>query len=237
MYKEIDEDLVSSLPDDMGNVEVANAMTKILHLQQVTSGFAKTDGNEVEIDDGKLQALEEWLDGVPQDEPIVVFTRFILDATRVHTLLKSLGRNPGYQTGAGSDWQHFQSGDCDSIVVNVASGGAGISLTRARYAVYFSVGYNVLDYQQSRRRLVRPGQTRPVTFYHLCIPRTVDQHIYTIYKQRMSAVSQVANEMMSDAELARNVLSMMKVQKLEDKQERRERLLIQHHGVEALNEQ
>lgn len=236
IYRELDEDLISSLPNDIGEVKVANAMTKILHLQQVTSGFAKSDGVETVIDDGKLLALSEFLDGIPDGEPVVIFTRFILDASRVHAMLAKRGRKPCYQTGADSQWEEFRDGLFDSIVVNVSSGGAGISLVRAKYAIYYSVGYGVLDYQQSRRRLVRPGQDRPVTFYHICVPKTVDQHIYTIYRNRLSAVSHIDEGMISDAEVARGVLGMMRDTREEYKKERKERTFIKNHGVKKLME-
>jgi SNF2 family DNA or RNA helicase len=54
------------------------------------------------------------------------------------------------------------------------AGSEGISLVRARYAVYYSTGFSLGLYLQSRARLHRPGQTRPVVYYHLVVRDTVD---------------------------------------------------------------
>lgn len=235
IYKEISDDMFATLPDDLGEVNVANAMTQLTHLQQTTSGIARsTTGQMVDIDDAKLKVLREIVDGLTDNEPIVVFTRFTRDAQRVYEFLNNEHRNPCYQTGEASQWEEFQAGKFNSIVVNAQSGGTGISLTRSRIAVYYSAGLRVLDYLQSRRRLVRPGQTRPVSFYHLCVQGSVDVHIYNIYKSRLSAVAQIDEGSISDAATVREILDGMKKERDKKYEHNRERGFLAQYGRHAL---
>ncbi len=64
-------------------------------------------------------------------------------------------------------------------------------MTRARYAVFYSLGYSLGDYQQARARLVRPGQERPVTFVHLLARGTVDERVMQAIEAKADVVEYV----------------------------------------------
>lgn len=77
------------------------------------------------------------------------------------------------------------------LAVQIASGAEGIDLTRARYAVYLSTGFNLGSYLQSEKRVHRPGQTRPVTYYHLVAKDTIDEKVYHALRERRNAVDAI----------------------------------------------
>jgi SNF2 family DNA or RNA helicase len=87
--------------------------------------------------------------------------------------------------------ERWQAGDAVILGVQIQSGGVGIDLTRAAYAVYYSLGFSLGDYEQSLARLRRPGQTRCIRYYHLVAPGTVDQQVYAALKERRSVVEAV----------------------------------------------
>jgi hypothetical protein len=78
--------------------------------------------------------------------------------------------------------------DVDIVAVQIQSGGEGIDLTRAHYGIYYSLGYSLKDFLQSRRRLVRPGQEHPVLFTHLVCANTVDEDVYEALDAREKVV-------------------------------------------------
>jgi SNF2 family DNA or RNA helicase len=81
------------------------------------------------------------------------------------------------------------------LVVQQQSGGVGIDLTRARIAIYYSLGYSLADYMQSRARLHRPGQTRNVLYMHLIVAGTVDELVYQALSNRADVVASVVEGM------------------------------------------
>lgn len=204
MYAELRENFISM--HDEGVITAANAISKLLRLQQMTSGYAMlTDEDEEvhcqEIDRGKSDALNDIIDAAPKDEPIVVFCRFVRDIREVHRVAAECGRSSFEISGAGNQ-QSMWEADCDLgrgpvIAVQIQAGGVGIDLTKARYCVYYSLGFSLTDYQQSRARVHRPGQKRSVIYYHLIVPGTVDRVVYTALRDKRKVVDAVIEDLTS----------------------------------------
>lgn len=177
-----------------GTLSSPNAMVKNLRLCQITGGSLKDENTEqvLEVGSAKADALAEWMedfpdgqgvgfDGQPQPaEPLVVFCRFRHDLDVVQRIAEAQGRRYGEISGRRNDLTADAEypDDVDVMGVQIRSGGAGIDLTRACHALYYSVGYSLGDYQQSLFRLHRPGQTRPVRFYYMTAIGTVDGDIW-----------------------------------------------------------
>ena len=70
-----------------------------------------------------------------------------------------------------------------------------MDLTRAAYAVYFSVNWALGDYDQSLARLHRPGQTRPVRYYHLLARETVDEQVYAAFDKKRNVIEAVLSSL------------------------------------------
>ena len=199
VYGDLKNELVAEV--DSGIVTVANALAKLLRLQQITSGFVGfTDdltGEKVcqKLGDEKADALLDLLEDI--DKPVVVFCRFRHDLDAVREVAQKLERRYGELSGRQRDLtDHAEMPEgIDIYGVQIQSGGVGIDLTRAHYAVYFSLSYNLGDYLQSRARLHRPGQTECVRFYHLVAERTVDQLIYKALEARQEVVESVLHRL------------------------------------------
>lgn len=163
-------------------VTAANQLVVVTKLQQGTSGFATTpDGRLVPVDakcNAKLNALKEWLECLPQDEPVVIFCKFVADLDAAHSVLQSLGRSASELSGRKKSLDSWQRGDTNALVVQQQAGGVGVDMTRACYAAYFSLSHSLGDFEQSLARLRRPGQGRPCRYYHFVAADTVDEDIY-----------------------------------------------------------
>lgn len=194
IYKGVRDDLIAEI--DSGVVTAANAMVKVLRLQQVTSGYAKeTESGEIEvIDDSKRLALEELLDSLPRDEPVCVYCYFQWDLDQVRFAAKTSGRRYGELSGRQHDLtpQAKMPENIDLLGVQVKSGGVGIDLTRSCYGVFYNTGtISPGDYDQILARQHRPGQTRPVRYYHLLCEHTVDVEIYKARQEKRDVVEAV----------------------------------------------
>lgn len=177
-----------------GTLTAANALVKLLRLHQIACGsVGDDDGNTHIVDTAKADALSDLLSDLPVCEPVVVICRFKADVRAVRAVAESLGRKHGELSGSCRDLTPHGTmpEHLDLLAVNLQSGGVGIDLTRARYCVYYSVGFNLGDYEQSLARVRRPGQTRPVVYYHLIASNTVEPAIYGALRKRKQVVETV----------------------------------------------
>lgn len=191
VYTELKMNFIAFL--EGGNVTTANALVKLLRLQQVTGGTLKNDdGAMVEVSRDKRDALQELLEGMG-GEPCVVFCRFTSDIDAVADACRELGLGMMELSGRRNqlaDWQKAGS-DYPVIAVQIQAGGVGVDLTRASYCVYYSLGFSLGDYEQSLARVHRPGQKRPVSYYHLIAEGTVDEQVYSALQARKDVVESI----------------------------------------------
>jgi SNF2 family DNA or RNA helicase len=125
---------------------------------------------------------------------VVVFARFTSDVRAIHEAAKKAGRISLELSGHRHELERWQAGEGTVIAVQIHAGGLGVDLTRACYAVYFSLGFSLGDYEQSLARLDRYGQTRPVTYYHLQARNSIDARILWALKAKKDVVESVLTQ-------------------------------------------
>ncbi len=187
IYKKLEKDFYVDLEE--GEMTAANAMVVLLRLQQITSGFGRTEsGEDVFVSSCKIDALHDILDDCAK--PVVVFCRFKNDLREVRKLADRTGLRMGEVSGSRNDLtdEATMPENIDLLCVQIQSGGVGIDLSRSSLAVYFSLGYSLGDYLQSRSRLHRPGQKNKVTFIHLLAKDTVDEKVYNALMARKEVI-------------------------------------------------
>lgn len=208
-YKELENEFFSVLtsyvdhPDGDEATTVSNVLVKLLRCQQVTSGYVRDDtGRDIQVDTAKQEELHDiledipvaWKDGKSVREPVVVFCRFEHDLRTVEGVTNNLGLRykelSGKRKDLGPDGTYPE--DADVFGVQVQSGGVGIDLTRACYAIYYSIDRSLGNYDQTRARVHRPGQTRPTFYYHIVAQNTVDVTIYKALEERREVVQAIA---------------------------------------------
>lgn len=191
IYKQIEEEFYAEVED--GTVTIANALTKLLRLQQVTSGHVNNDnGQTVVVDHEKEDSLKDLLLDLPTDEPVVVFATFRHDLAAIQRAAVGAGRTVGEISGIADDYDRFREGEVNTLAVQIQAGGEGLNdLVRARYCIYYSVGFSLARYNQSRARVVRPGQRRNVIYYHLVAQDTIDQKVYKALAARQDVIESI----------------------------------------------
>lgn len=196
LYKKLEKDLIGGVEDGM--VTAANALVKLLRLQQITGGHVTDDLERVVMFDKQPKAdlLAEIVEGIGNDEALVVFARFRHDLDVIHQVGQKLAR-PTYELSGRrnqlAEWQEATDGGI--IAVQIQAGGVGIDLTRARYCIYYSMGFSLGDYEQSLARVHRPGQTRPVTYIHLVTTGTVDEKVLSALQEKKDVVQSILHLM------------------------------------------
>ncbi|HLU50393.1 MAG TPA: SNF2-related protein, partial [Planctomycetota bacterium] len=90
IYRLLEDEFLAEV--DAGTITAANAMVKLLRLQQVTGGATKTeDGRTAEIHREKESALSDLLESADPSEPVVVFARFHSDLDQTIRAAKDRG--------------------------------------------------------------------------------------------------------------------------------------------------
>ncbi len=193
IYRDLDKHFVAGVRE--GTITAQNAMVKVLRLVQVTGGCAPTDdGVEVRIDSAKLRLLADTLEDIGNEEPVAAFCWFRADMDGVHETCEKLGLRSLELSGRRDQLKRWQEGEAQVLAVQIQAGGEGVDLTRARYAIFYSVGYQLAKYEQAKARIHRPGQTRPVQHIHLVARNTVDVKIMLAMERRAQIIETILAE-------------------------------------------
>lgn len=188
IYNEMDKDMCTAIAD--GVVTAQNALVKLLRLQEITSGYL--DGQP--IGESKRKLLADVLEDFDQKEPIVIFARFTNDLAAIKQVAESQGRSYAELSGHVNELSQWQIGNKDVLGVQIKSGREGVDFTRARYSIYYSLGFSLGDYEQSIKRLDRPGQLRPGMYIHLLAEESVDFKVMQALTKRQEVVSSVLDQ-------------------------------------------
>lgn len=171
------------------------------------------------LNDSKEQLLADRLRDIPDDDPVCVFCKYRYDLETVRRVVERLEweRN-GVKQGneakrdemiARGEWRPFRCGEVSGtrkdltsesklppgfavFAVQEQSGGVGVDFTRSCIGILYSIGFSLGNYDQILARLNRPGQTRPVRFYHLIANRTVDRQIRRALNNRRRVVDSIS---------------------------------------------
>jgi len=183
-YEKLKATAIILLQND--EVSYNNKLTELLKLQQVANGFVKTnDGNIVDFKtNAKLKELMSILE--ESEDKCIIWANYVHN---IEMIKKKLGEVYGKDSVVsiyGKDSvdvrnkavESFQSDDrCRFLVGNPTVGGYGLTLTAAKYVIYFSNSYNLEVRQQSEDRAHRYGQTSQVTYIDLIATDTIDEMV------------------------------------------------------------
>lgn len=185
IYRELEEQAVARLSAEAA-VSAPNVLTELLRLQQVTGGWVNTDdGQTVQVGTEKLDALMDLLEDLLSNEQrkVVVFCRFVPEIRAILAACEKAGIAAeglfGETRDRGELVRRFQEeAEPRVMVIQIQTGGLGITLHRADTAVFYSTGWSLADYEQAKARIQRAGQTaEKVQYFHLLARGTVDERI------------------------------------------------------------
>lgn len=183
LYKTFSEECAAEL--ERGEITAANILTKILRLSQITGGFVSSDDSTLmqNVSNAKLNALSDIIDSsVESGKKLVVIGRFTAEINAIVQLLQKKKVRYSLVNGTTRDRDEqiaaFQNDPAVMVFVGqIATVSMGISLTAASTMVFFSLDYNMSNYDQCRARIHRTGQKYPCTYLHLICPGTVDVRV------------------------------------------------------------
>src|SRR5690606_16438260 len=152
------------------------------------------EGDIHEVGRAKLRKLKAIVRR--EQKPIVIFCRYLEE---VRCIAEELEKEcPTVKTLTGRNRKErpqliddFQAGEIDILICQIKTGGVGIDLFRSCVAIFYSMSYSYIDFEQASARIHRRGQTRPVTIYLLIALGTIDHEIYSAILAKRRVTSRV----------------------------------------------
>jgi SNF2 family DNA or RNA helicase len=183
------QDLIKTLEVEEGKIRIRNALSKIIKLSQITSGFIYTDDQTHFLrSNPKMDVVEQVIKENP-GEKIIIYCYWQADVKILYERLRDLGCAVGTLHGAtpsserGKVTDAFQKGDLQILVANITCGGYGLTLTASSTIIYYNLSFKVIDFLQSQDRIHRHGQAKTCLYIPILTRGTIDEYIYeTIVK-------------------------------------------------------
>lgn len=176
VYRDMKRHMVAEIGDQIVMANVA--LTKLLRLRTLTSGFAvNTMGEATETaDNAKLNVLMELLEEIGNEQVIIVL-HFHKEFEMISKHLKNYVTLYSLTKDRDSSIEAFKSGKAQYMLIHPKSGGFGLTLTSCHNMVFFSVDYSLEGEIQIKGRVDRPGQTQKTTYFYLLASGTIDEDI------------------------------------------------------------
>lgn len=189
-YEDLEDEMMTIIDEEVVSVSVQLAM--IQKLRQVTGGFLIDHKEAAHSIEGnpKLVMLDTLLyDEVAPDEKVVVFCQYRWEVETLEERYKELGvctvygENTG-QTNQDNIQQFLDDPKTRLIVLHPRSAAHGLTLTVARYMVFYSVSYSGEEDYQSVKRIERAIQTRDMRIYYLLAEDSIDEIMFDVVQAK-----------------------------------------------------
>lgn len=183
-YNALERDFFTDVEN--GRIETSNVLTRATRLAQLASAVCDIDPDTGIVTmtgpSNKITGLLEILDELGPTDQVVVFAehRQLIDlaAAALDARHITYGRVTGteHETERQHAIDRFQHGDLRVILLTLAAGGVGITLTAARVAVFLERSWSLVHNRQAEDRIHRIGQTADnVLIIDLVSPGTIDE--------------------------------------------------------------
>ena len=183
-----------------GTLTVTNVLTRLLRLSQLTGGYLAGDDESraEQISSAKLDALSDILDSL-DGQKLVIIARFIPEIHAIEKLLQQKGLRYSLIYGDVKDRAEqvtaFQSDPGVKVFIGqIATAGLGITLTAASVMVFYSLDYNMSNYEQTKARIHRVGQRQPCTYIHLVAKGTVDEQVLKALQEKANLAKSLVDD-------------------------------------------
>lgn len=192
MYESMRKDFIAWVEskdksDEPRAVIAQLAITKSLRLQQIISGYAKTDeGDIVWFDPNqRIKAVREIIEGLGSSK-VIVWAIYKENYKMLEKMCKDMNAEYAMINGDLSNKEKDENVErftkdpnCNIMIANQSAGGVGINLVESNYSIYFSKNFSIKDDLQSEARNYRGGSERheKVTRIDIVCPNSIDELI------------------------------------------------------------
>lgn len=199
LYSEIEDESYAELKNS--EVTALNILTRILRLSQITGGHLTDDEHTNHaVSTAKLEALSDIIDTMQEENrKLVVMARFSAELDDIEALLQK--RKIGYSIVRGGikdrdeQVRRFQEDeDCRVFIGQIQAAGMGLTLTAASTMVFFSLDYNMANFDQAKARIHRVSQTENCHYVYLCCRGTIDNKVLRALRDKVDLAKTLVDD-------------------------------------------
>lgn len=215
-----------ALPDGDNAVIAALAITRLLRLQQIASGYLPTDDDDEPLYTipGPNRRLDLLMDLIGEAQhKVIVWARFRYDIDQIMDALRERGISAVRYDGAVGDAERAESKarfqgeralyennvmvgrekvppeeQAQVFVGNPAAGATGLTLTAAKSVVYYTNSFKLIDRLQSEDRAHRIGQQNNVLYADIVAEETVDEKVVEALRNKFNIASQITGDRLKE---------------------------------------
>ena len=199
LYDTMKKSFVAELEGEM--IEAPEAITRLLRLQQILCGWFPSEQGGQQIDDKnpRIEALKEILSDI--DSKVIIWARFKADLRAIEKALGDLAVS--YHGDVSSDSRElavtrFQNDPkVKYFIGQPQSGGIGLTLTAADYAIYYSNSFDLEQRMQSEDRCHRIGTKNNVTYIDIETRKSVDSKIIKALRDKKNIADVITKDPIS----------------------------------------
>lgn len=190
LYKQFAEEYYAEFEGN--EIEAPLAITRLMRMQQVLSGFLPNDDGELmDVPSNRLAVLKEVIDEC--QGKVIIWARFREDIRRIAEALEGSVTYFGgtSQQDRADAIEGFVRGDVKYFIGNPTAAGTGLNLAVAQTVIYYSNDFNADTRWQSEDRAHRIGMSGPVTYVDLIAQNTIDTQVVTALRRKKSVADVV----------------------------------------------
>jgi SNF2 family DNA or RNA helicase len=137
----------------------------------------------------KLNRLIELLEKIPRG---IIYYEFTNDLHFITKALESLSITYKIINGSvtaknsGIIAKEFKDNEFNYLVMQSASGNAGLDFTNVNNLIFYSLPESYIVYKQCRCRIQRLGQKLECNYWHLICDNTIEEQVYASLKKKKS---------------------------------------------------
>jgi SNF2 family DNA or RNA helicase len=168
----------------------------------LTGGFlgGDDDPKPQKVSAAKLDALSDIVEEAQNEgRKIVIIARFTAEIAAIKSMLDK--QNIAYSAVSGEtkdraeQVRQFQENPEVTVFIGqIATAGLGITLTAASTLVFYSLDYNMANFEQSKARVHRVGQKENCTYIYLTAKGTVDEKILKILREKANLAKTLVDD-------------------------------------------
>lgn len=203
LYKEMYDYAVLEVKNLGQNITAEIMLTKFVKALQITSGYIKTDeGDFITMKHNpKLDELKRIIEEVVPESAVVVWCKYLhtikliqemLDKMRIDYL--TIKGDVQDKSAVAKIFQESSIEDFPIIICQIRSGGIGINLHKASYAVFVENEWRLQDRYQAEDRIHRIGQKNACTYIDLVVKDTIDEQVLDSIKKNKDVAEYILSK-------------------------------------------
>lgn len=198
-YDQAKDEILSMDYEEWSSIAIFRLFTA---LQSIVCGFwtrtdPKTDEKQrLTFPHERVAMLMDVLAAIPDMEKVIIWAKY---QHAVQEIRQALYQQYGAeataefhgaipQTRRYDELRRWQQSDARFLVATQSSGGHGLTLNEAAYAIFYADGYKYSERIQAEDRQHRIGQARRPTYISLCCAYSIDERIGAALARKENAL-------------------------------------------------